>query len=533
MGWPDAAAADRLEWAGRMLGKGSSMSPIWLKPALLGIDCPQVVPAEGALGDVLAAVAKHEDAALAYSVQVGVVAASRRAALRMAAPVALPPLAENDPQALPADHAWTPLLKRLFSGTQPPPWMRRTRYEACLQLGAHNQYLPVAVLPLALNAGARVNPLRAFLRPVLGIRGRWLAACNPDWNYAVEAGDHGQAAPANLEQVWDEGTFDARLHAFRQLRTHNAATANARLQCALKDFSARERVEVIAALQPQLSDADGPLLQTLLKDRSREVRMLVGPMLATLPFTVHAQYINAQMRTLLQQQPAGLLRRMAWKLDAPAVADAGWVDAAIDSKRPGSDMLGERAWWLYQIARQLPLGWWCQTLEKTPTQVLAWARSTDWYDALLRAWLERVDASEPEWVQAMIDVEQRQLRLGELLAMLPPAQREQHWPASIAELQQTSLFAEVLGSTSPGQTLSAAYSQRLAADLGARFGDESLRYDYVQRDLVLELLAVLHPSALPHVQIADAAPNATEAMLDCVQQAHDVVTLRQALHSTF
>ncbi|MBD7920744.1 DUF5691 domain-containing protein [Xanthomonas bonasiae] len=508
------------------------MNEAWLKPALLGIDRAQAIPAEGALGEVLAAVATQEDAALGYSRQVGVLAACRRAALRMAAPVALPPPAEVDPLVLPAGHAWAPLLKGLFSAAQPSPWMKRARYEACAQLAARNRHLPVAVLPQALEAGARLSALRPGLRPVLGVRGRWLAACNADWAYAAETAVEADA-PADLEQMWNEGAFDARLLAFRQLRAHNPEDARARLQGTLKDLSARERVDFVAALQPQLSEADAPLLQPLLKDRSREVRLLAGPMLARLPSTPHAQYVQAQMRALLRHQPGGLMRRTTWTLEAPAAADAGWADAAIDSKRPNNDLLGERAWWLYQLARQLPLAWWCHTLEKAPAQVLAWARSTDWYDALLRAWLERVDASEPEWVEALIGVEQRHMSLGDLLAMLPPTQRERHWPTSATELQQKRLFGEVLDSTGLGQTLSAAYSRQLAAGLGALFGEEFLRHDYTLRDALLELLAVLDPSALSQVQVADAPADATEAMRDCVHQARQLLALRQALRSAF
>ncbi|WP_369938231.1 DUF5691 domain-containing protein [Xanthomonas tesorieronis] len=508
------------------------MSEAWLKPALLGIDRPQPIPAEGALGEVLAAVATQEDAALGYSRQVGVLAACRRAALRMAAPVALPPPAEVDPLVLPIGHAWVPLLKDLFGSAQPSPWMKRARYEACLQLAAYNRHLPVAVLPQALEAGVRLSALRPVLRPVLGARGRWLACCNADWAYAADSAIVA-GVPADLEQIWNEGAFDARLRAFQHLRAHHPEDARARLQGALKDLSARERVDFVAALQLQLSEADAPLLQPLLKDRSREVRMLVGPMLARLPSTPHAHYVRAQMLALLQHQPGGLLRRMSWKLEAPSAADAGWTEAAIDSKRPNNDPLGERAWWLYQLARQLPLAWWRHILEKTPAQVLAWARTTDWYDALLRAWLERVDAGEPEWVEALIGAEQRHMSLSDLLAMLPPVQRERHWPTSAAELQQKRLFGEVLGSTGPGQTLSAAYSRQLAAGLGALFGEESLRYDYSLRDALLELLAVLHPSALSQVRVADAPADATEAMRDCVQQARQLLALRQTLHSAF
>lgn len=506
------------------------MNEAWLKPALLGIDRLQRIPVDGALGEVLATIATQEDVALGYSLQVGALAACRRAALRLGAPMPLVPPAPPDPQVLPADHPWLPVLRGLFAGQQPPAWLKRLRHEACLQLAARGQHLPVAVLPQALDAGARLSALRSALRPVLGARGRWLAARSAEWAYAADAVEAAQT-PADLERMWNDGAFDTRLLALRQLRTQDASGARSRLEAALKDLSARERAACVEALQAHLSDADAPLLQQLLKDRSREVRLLAGPMLARLSTSAHAQYLRTQMLGILRQQRSGLLRRVSWMLDAPSAADPGWTDAAIDGKRPDHDALGERAWWLYQLARQLPLAWWCDTLEKTPEEVLAWARDTEWYDALLRSWLERVDASEPAWVEALIGVEQRLLGLGDLLALLPPAQRERHWPASAADLQQQRLLGDVLASTALGQTLSVAYSQRLAAGLGALFGEATLRHDYTLRDALLELLAVLHPSALLQVKVADPPADATAAMLDCVQQARQLLALRQTLHA--
>lgn len=508
------------------------MNDAWLKPALLGIDRPQAIPMDGPVGEVLAALATQDDAALGYSQQVGVLAACQRAAMRLAAPVPSPAPAAPDASVLPADHRWSPLLKTLFSGGQPSPWVRRVRHEACLQLAAQGRQLPVASLHYALEAGARLIALRPHLRTVLGERGRWLAACNPDWAFAVDASVAAEGTDAaELERAWQEGSADVRLQAFQQLRAQDAEQARTRLQESLKTLSARERVDFITALQPELSDADAELLRPLLKDRSREVRQLVGPMLARLPTAPHAQYLQAQMQTLLQEERDGLPGRNTWVLAAPDAAQPGWADAAIDPKRPNGESLGERAWWLYQLARQLPLAWWEQTLQQSPTELLDWARSTDWYDALLRAWLERVDPSTPQWVEALIGVDTLRPRLGELMALLPPEQRERHWPANARELHEHRLLGDVLCSTAPGQTLSEAYSLRLAPSLGAQLGDEVLRYDYYLRDVLLELLAVLHPTALADVRVAEAPANATDAMLDCVQQAHQLLALRQALNS--
>ncbi|AWH46982.1 DUF5691 domain-containing protein [Stenotrophomonas sp. ZAC14A_NAIMI4_1] len=508
------------------------MNQAWLKPALLGIDRPQVIAVGGALDALLQAVADADEPALAYSRQVGVLAACDRAAVRTAAAVSVPPPVADDPLQLAADHPWGALLATVFQPGQFSPWGKRLRLQACAQLAAHGRHLPVAVLPQALEAGARLAVLREALRAVLGVRGYWLAACNPEWRYA-SAPLEAQASAEEVEQVWNEGSSEARLAVFQQQRLEDAAAARTRLQDSLKELPARERAAFVAALQPGLGADDAPLLQALLKDRSREVRALAGPMLARLPDSAHAAYLQAQMAALLQQSRSGLLRRLAWTLEAPATLDPGWAEAAIDGKRPNGEVLGERAWWLYQLARQLPLAWWCRTLEKPAAEVVAWARASDWYQALLRAWLERVDASEPEWVEALVALKETHARKSELLALLPAAQRERYWPAKLQDLIAQGLLDDVLDSTGAAQSLSAAYSQALAPSVGALFGDERLRYDYLLRDRLLELLAVLHPSTLAGVQIAEPPATATDAMLHCAQQARALLALRQALYSPF
>ena len=50
-------------------------------------------------------------------------------------------------------------------------------------------------------------------------------------------------------------------------------------------------------------------------------------------------------------------------------------------------------------------------------------------------------------------------------------------------------------------------------------------------DQLLELLAVLHPSVLSQVQVAEPPANATEAMLACTQQARAVLLTRRALYA--
>ena len=512
------------------------MSDAWLKPALLGIDRPQVIAADGALGALLQQIGPGDDAALAYSRGVGAIAACGLAAVRVGASenVPLPAPAAHDAQVVPDAHPWTALLAAVFARSVVAQGHDvRLRHEVCLRLAAHQRTLPHAVLPQALDAGARSVPLRTRLLPVLGVRGQWLAACNPAWAFAHADAVGEAATPADETALaWDDARHDTRLAWFAHTRHTDPALARERLQDHLKAMSARERVDFVGALAAQLEPDDAPLLQSLLKDRSREVRALVGPLLAQLPASPHAQRIADWMQPLLVKR-SGLLRRTSWECEAPKAADPQWADAGIEPKRPQYDDLGERAWWLYQLVRQLPLAWWSSHTSMTPVQLLAFARGTDWEAALQRGWLERIDATQPAWLAAMLDDRSLHAHTPRLLAMLPVLQREQYWPDTLDALAGEGMLSDVLGSCAPGETLTAHYSARLVPGVCACFASDRLRHDYLLRQQLLELASLLHPSVLSHVLLPAQPDDTTDSMRACAHDLLRIVEVRHALHSSF
>lgn len=512
------------------------MSDAWLKPALLGIDRPQVIEADGALGALLQQIGPGDDAALAYSRGVGAIAACGLAAVRVGASenVPLPAPAAHDAQVVPDAHPWTALLAAVFARSVVAQGHDvRLRHEVCLRLAAHQRTLPHAVLPQALDAGARSVPLRTRLLPVLGVRGQWLAACNPAWAFAHADAVGEAATPADETALaWDDARHDTRLAWFAHTRHTDPALARERLQDHLKAMSARERVDFVGALAAQLEPDDAPLLQSLLKDRSREVRALVGPLLAQLPASPHAQRIADWMQPLLVKR-SGLLRRTSWECEAPKAADPQWADAGIEPKRPQYDDLGERAWWLYQLVRQLPLAWWSNHTSMTPVQLLAFARGTDWEAALQRGWLERVDTTQPAWLAAMLDDRSLHAHTPRLLAMLPVLQREKYWPDTVDALAGEGMLSDVLGACAPGETLTAHYSARLVSGVCACFASDRLRHDYLLRQQLLELTSLLHPSVLSHVLLPAQPDDATDSMRACAHDLLRIVEVRRALHSSF
>lgn len=497
----------------------------WLKAALVGIEGSVPMPADGEIGALMATVAAQgDDSAQGFCRVAGVLAACRLAALSLPPPVVPPTAAAADAQALADDH---PACAALASAFAEGPL--RLQYEACLRLAAADAHLPAALLPAALQAGQRQQVLRAALLPQLGARGQWLAACNPDWRYAASSVDTAPAA-SDEEQQWQQGSIEQRSQYFRALRTRDPAAANALLQAQLGELAAKERAALVELLAIGLQADDAALLESLLKDRSREVRYTAARLLALLPDAAHAGRLRAWLAALVISK-RGMLGR-SWQCEAPAAADPDWAGAAIESTRPQHETLGERAWWLYQLVRQTPLAWWCEHTGMRAAELLAWAAKSDWAEALQRGWRERIGAADPEWIEAMLASNAAIFRQGmsDLLALLPMAQRERHWPRNLAELQQAGLLGRIIGACAPGETLSASYSAALLPSLQTLLEGDALRQDYTLRAVLLDLATLLHPDSLPALRLPPRRGDETPALAECLTDFQRIVAMRRTLH---
>lgn len=496
------------------------MTQAWLKHALIGVDAAAPPRMDGALGDLLDRV-PHEDAAVQFGRAIGAHAACRRAAVILDIQDLPPPApAPDDARALPSDHAWTRALAKTFDDAP-----ERVQFEALRRVTQIGATLPAALLPAALQAGQRNTLLRTALMPALGERGIWLAQLNPDWRYA--AGSASQDVAADEDRLWQEGSFAQRLPLLRQIRLRDAAKARAMLQAQLGEMPAKERLEFVGVLDEGLGADDAPLLEGLLKDRARDVRQKASSLLALLPDSAHAQRLVSWMSPLVTGK-RGLLGT-TWRVEAPAEADPGWAAAGVEATRPQYDQLGERAWWLYQLARLVPLAWWTAHTGMKPKDLVAWAGKSDWKGALHRGWYERVRRDDTEWLDAMLESRDGIFKGGRaaLLTHLTPAQRERHWPRTLDELIKTGALADVCGSFAVGQQLSTDFSHVLIAGLPDVFASGRLRLEYGVRALLVDLVATVHPDALRDWRPLPRRDDETPGEDECAQSIERIVALRR------
>lgn len=376
----------------------------------------------------------------------------------------------------------------------------RLQIEGLQQVAARGWCLPNSLLPLALDSGARSSMLRPAVVAVLGERGRWLARHHSAWRYAVAS-----AETVSVEQRWQEGSLAQRVQILREERRIAPAAARERLQAALPDLPAKERLELLAELKAGLSDDDEPLLAALAqKDRGQEVRDLARSLLVQLPQSAATQAAVARLQACLQV--SGTPSR--WQIEPPQAVDPSWEEHGTESSRTKQEGLGERAIWLYRAVRSVPLAWWQQYTGMDPKALLEWARQGDWQEALVRAWwaVLRV-APDAEWCHALLQHwPGRALpdQPAAVLALLPTAQREPYWTQTLQHIDAAKarsfndVAQQVLHACAPGEHVSPALSQLLLQKLLLAHRRGYLLFS------VDELCCVLHPTLLPLLRDAEA-----------------------------
>lgn len=507
-----------------------------LPPAMVGTDKkPLDMPMlEGAVGQLLAQLqAQASPPAQVLLQAAGVLTVCERAGQR---PTATSAPASHGVAA--TDTLQQPLQDKALKDTM--RWLltdapQRLQIDWFQHMAAAGWRLPATLLPLALDTAQRASALRPAVGSVLGERGRWLARHHSAWRYA--AGSTDSAPP---ETRWQEGTLAQRTQLLHEERQRDPSRARERLQASLSDLPAKERAELLAVLQTGLSADDESLLTTLAaQDRSRDVRQTARTLLRQLPESTVTQAAIARLQPCIVLQTG--LRSVVgqrWTIQPPEAADPDWKNHGIDAERPTHERLGERAWWLYQLARQVPLAWWEQHTGMAPEALLQWARKGDWTEALVRAWWEVLrPAPVVAWCQAFLEHwpgKAMQESPAAVLALLSATQREPYWQRTLEAIRKPQqgnleeIVQQVVAAYPPGQYLSEPLSQLLVSKLSLY----QPRY-YYQLQLA-ELCCVLHHDALQPLLSLAQHPSQhegqpTEALAQALRQQLPVLMARQTI----
>ncbi|MBK7984517.1 MAG: hypothetical protein IPK09_12930 [Candidatus Competibacteraceae bacterium] len=445
--------------------------------ALLGTERrpPVLAALDGALGELLEAVSPA-DGALEINMlrRAGILAACADAGFMPALfSVDTPQASASEPYPAVTDPKWISALGEIF---QDGP--DRLREEALCKLAENGATLPPRLLPAALALAHKTPVLQPALLEVLGQRGRWLAQWQPDWAYALQTSD-GEPDLA----LWEQGTLEARKAFLKRLRGRDPVLARALFDKALVELDARERLTLLEPFAVGLDPADEDFLEQRLTDRGKEVRLLAANLLARLPGSRYVGRMTARLAACLTHERK--LLRQVWNIEPPAAFEADWKADAIEESRVKSEPLGERAWWLYQIARAVPLAWWSAHTRLSPADLVKWAKKTDWSEAIFRAWNEALArGGQPAWAEAFLA--ERKLPglavdLFEWLTQLPAAQRESHWLDLLKKTRRGGIGEWLSRIVQDGAPCSADFSRQVLQNAAIEAASDNARWDYSLR----------------------------------------------------
>ena len=286
-----------------------------------------------------------------------------------------------------------------------PEWLRLAN-----KLGVR---VPFKYLPDLLTLGKKKQELRNLILPVLGKRGLWLAAQNPEWNYVVGEND---------QKTWETGSLEARQLLLRKLRLEKPKQALELLEKSWKKANAQEKATLLPVLEAGLSINDQQFLEFLLDDRRKQVRDIAANLLLQLPDSDLVQRMIERVRPLIS------LSAKAIEIKLPENCDREMTRDGIDQSRYNSG-LGEKASLLLQMLSCVPPSFWCNTWGKTPRELVKIASYNQWKKVLLEGWaVAAIRNKDDSWAIALLEVSE-QFQFGSvgvpmskdaLLKILPP-----------------------------------------------------------------------------------------------------------------
>ncbi len=413
-----------------------------------------------------------------------------------------------------------------------PEWLDR--------LARAGQRVASEHLPALLELARARAELRPAVAAVLGRRGEWLAAQNPDWAPLVDALPETPETTA-LAAAWETADRAARLRLLRHLRARPGLRHLSLILLAAtwREESAEDRAAFVQALADGLSVDDEDFLEGVLDDIAKSVRLAAADLLARLPGSQLAARMMERLRPLVQFE-RGWFKMRRFRLELPARCDAAMQRDGIEPKPRGSR--GERAWWMLQMVAAAPLAFWTSTLEAPAAECVALASATEWRGLLVEGWSQAVARQSAtgtpeaaEWAEALLEAvlaEPEPVSVGVLLLGLSPERREEF-------VSQYLVSYPNLGDDSPAQRLLAdtwdqwgpALSRVVVAALRAHIAADNSHHPGRLLGLFRQMAFCADPAvSLEAASRLQAAAAHKDYWPDAVERYLAVAEFRHAMH---
>ncbi|MCS4253705.1 hypothetical protein M2405_001983 [Rhodococcus erythropolis] len=227
---------------------------------------------------------------------------------------------------------------------------------------------------------------RESILQIVGERGRWLAAQNPEWSKLVRTRD------ANPD-VWRHGSSSQRTQWLIDTRRTDPALALAELRKSWGTERGEQKAAFVSTLAIGSSADDQPLLEEALDDRRKDVRRAAAEVLGRIPESEFGERMAARVQKWARVERK-LLRSTLVILPPEEVDAASRRDGIEDRPNPHTDY---RAEYVRQAISSAPLSLWNNMIGE-PGKVMGMSVDEGWEPILHDAWsTAAVAQNNAEW----------------------------------------------------------------------------------------------------------------------------------------
>jgi len=351
---------------------------------------PEIPPTGSALDPIL----RRADAHLSPERQLLV----RGAALGLARAAGTRPQVRSEP-VLESPPERAPEMPRALAELLAQTWVTKseaTTREFTLALAEYGLRLPFTFVSDALEHTPEAA--RATLGPLIGERGRWLAAELGRWPWLQS--EDSSTDPEDTQRIWDEGLPAAREALLRQLRRSDPAAARQLLGTTWKSEKGDQRERFLDILiEHGASSDDLAFVETALTDRAGGVRRAAARGLLLIPESGSTLRVRARFTAAIQFTSATVLQ-----VTLPTSDDPSWPGDGLSTTTDLTAGLGPRESLLTVLIAASPLTAWDP---HPPEHVTAALRANDHGGAIARGVIHQVLAlPQPEardpWIRALV-----------------------------------------------------------------------------------------------------------------------------------
>jgi hypothetical protein len=256
--------------------------------------------------------------------------------------------------------------------------------------------VPEEYLPALLDQGEVETSLRRMIVDVIGKRGEWLAAQNPNWHYATRRDE---------KELWETGNREERLLLLEYLRKADPTKARELLATTWAQEPAKDRDSFLEKLAVGVSSADDPFLNEALHDRSVEVRRAARPLLAALPNSDFSQRLQALAKQVASfKKPLIGKARIEVVLPEDPIAWLKTNDVEIDGPpRNATQSVGPKAWALKELISLIPVAYWSRLWQKTPMDIIRAGEESEWRESFILGFVAAARRDrDADWLEALV-----------------------------------------------------------------------------------------------------------------------------------